>query len=123
MKPGGSLSLETGKNGMDGSEVMNYYALFYDVVEDYVSRRAEYREEHLRLAREAQHRGELLLAGALTDPTDRALLVFRAADRSVVEQFARNDPYVTKGLVTQWEIRSWAVVIGHEPPNARSKGV
>jgi uncharacterized protein YciI len=88
-----------------------------------VSRRAEYREEHLRLAREAQHRGELLLAGALTDPTDRALLVFRAAERSVVEQFARNDPYVTKGLVTQREIRSWAVVIGNEPPNASSKGV
>ena len=51
------------------SEAMNYYALFYDVVEDYLSRRAEYREEHLRLAREAHRRGQLLLAGALTDPT------------------------------------------------------
>ena len=71
---------------------MKYYALFYDVVEDYVSRRSAYRDEHLRLAREAHRRGQLLLAGALTDPTDRALLVVRAPDRSVVEQFARNDP-------------------------------
>jgi hypothetical protein len=73
---------------------MNYYALLYDVVDDFLSRRSEYRDEHLRLAREAQGRGELLLAGALADPADRALLVFRASERSVVEDFARNDPYV-----------------------------
>ena len=39
---------------------MNYYALFYDVVPDYVSRRVEYREEHQRLAQEAHRRGQLL---------------------------------------------------------------
>jgi len=94
---------------------MNYYALFYDVVEDFVARRTAYREEHLRLVREAHRRGELLLAGALTDPADRALLVFRAPDRSVAEDFARNDPYVTRGLVTRWEVRPWAVVTGSEP--------
>jgi uncharacterized protein YciI len=94
---------------------MNYYALFYYVVEDFVARRAAYREEHLRLVREAHRRGEILLAGALTDPADRALLVFRAPDRSVAEDFARNDPYVTRGLVTRWEVRPWAVVTGSEP--------
>lgn len=91
----------------------------YYVVDDYVSRRAAFREEHLRLAREANQRGELILAGALSDPTDRALLVFRAPDSSVVENFVRNDPYVTNGLVTRWEVRSWAVVIGNEPTNAK----
>lgn len=94
---------------------MPYYALFYDVVADFVTRRAAYREEHLRLAREAHRRGELLLAGALADPADRALLVFRASDRSVAEEFARNDPYVARGLVTRWEVRPWAVVIGEGP--------
>jgi uncharacterized protein len=102
---------------------MNYYALFYFVVDDFVSRRSAYREEHLRLAREAQRRGELLLAGAFADPADGALLVFRAPERSVVEEFARNDPYVTQGLVTRWEVRSWTVVIGNEPPDANPKGV
>jgi uncharacterized protein YciI len=96
---------------------MKYFALFYHVVEDFVARRSAYREEHLRLAREAHRRGELLLAGALTDPADRALLVFRAADRSVAEEFARNDPYVTTGLVTRWEVRPWAVVIGEATPD------
>jgi uncharacterized protein YciI len=93
---------------------MEYYALFYDVVDDYVERRAAYRDEHLRLARAAHGRGELLLAGALGDPADRALLVFRTSEKSIDEEFARNDPYVTHGLVTRWEVRPWAVVIGGE---------
>ena len=101
---------------------MKYFALFYDVVNDFVSRRAPYREEHLRPARQAHQRGELLLAGALTEPADRALLVFRAAGRAAVEEFARNDPYVKSGLVTRWEIRPWAVVIGGDTASATPQG-
>jgi uncharacterized protein YciI len=101
---------------------MPYYALFYYVVEDFVSRRSPYRDEHLRLARESNHRGELLLAGAFSDPPDRALLVFRAPERSVVEDFARKDPYVTNGLVPRWEVRAWTVVIGNEPANMSQRG-
>ncbi len=93
---------------------MNFYALFYEVVDDYLARRAAFREEHLRFARAAHERGELVLAGALADPVDRALLVFRAADPSVAEAFARDDPYVRNGLVTRWEVRPWTVVIGQE---------
>jgi uncharacterized protein YciI len=85
------------------------------VIDDYISRRSLYRDAHLRLAQEAHQRGELLLGGAFSDPTDQALLVFRAADKSVVEDFARHDPYVLNGLVTRWEIRPWAVVIGNAP--------
>jgi uncharacterized protein YciI len=92
---------------------MNYYALMYYVVDDYITRRATYRTEHLRLAREAHERGELLLAGAFSEPADRALLVFRSSDSSVVENFVRHDPYVINGLVTRWEIRPWTVVIGN----------
>jgi uncharacterized protein len=90
---------------------MNYYLLFYHVVDDYVARRAQFRDEHLRLARAAHERGELILGGALSDPADAALLVFRAADKSVVEDFVRADPYVINGLVKKWEIRPWTVVI------------
>src|SRR5262245_47263902 len=93
---------------------MIYYALIYYVVDDYVARRAAYREEHLQLARDAQTRGDLVLGGAFADPADRALLVFRAADRSVVEDFVCNDPYVLAGLVTRWEVRQWNVVIGND---------
>src|SRR5687768_2542724 len=94
---------------------MKYFALFYDIVDDYITRRAQYRDEHLRLAREAHGRGELVLAGAMTDPADRALLIFRAPDASAAEDFARRDPYVVNGLVKRWEVRAWNVVIGAEP--------
>ena len=93
---------------------MKYFALIYHVVDDYVARRAAFREQHLRLAQEAHRRGELVLGGAFADPVDRALLIFRAADRAVAEDFARNDPYVLNGLVTRWEVRPWTVVIGEE---------
>ncbi len=85
--------------------------LEYSLADDYLGRRAAVREEHLALARAAHERGELLLAGALPDPYDRALLVW-TAPREVVERFAEQDPYVRKGLVTAWTIREWNVVIG-----------
>ena len=91
---------------------MNYFALLYDVVPDYVERRAAYRAAHLALAREAASRGELVLGGAFAEPADGALLVFRGADRSVAESFAAADPYVRNGVVTHWRVRPWTVVVG-----------
>ena len=89
-----------------------YWLLFYDYVEDILERRAPFREAHLALAAEAHRPGTLLMAGALTEPLDGAVFVFRADDRSVVEQFVEKDPYVAEGLVTAWRIRPWAVVVG-----------
>ena len=91
---------------------MGYYALLYDTVDDYITRRAAFRQEHLKLATEARERGELVMGGAFTDPADMALLIFRAENRGVVESFARRDPYVVNGLISHWEVRAWNVVIG-----------
>lgn len=93
---------------------MNYYALIYETVDDYAARRAEFREMHLRMAREVRERGGLVLAGAFDDPVDRALLIFHVDDKSKVEEFARRDPYVVNGLVKKWEVRPWKVVVGGE---------
>lgn len=89
-----------------------YFALIYYAGPDFVARRGEYREAHLRLIFEAHRRGELVYGGALGDPVDRALLVFRAADRSTAEAFAARDPYVTSGLVQRWEVQPWQIVCG-----------
>jgi len=91
-------------------------ALIYTLAEDYLDRRGEFREEHLGLARDAHERGDLALAGALSDPFDRALLTWHTDDRSVVEAFVAEDPYVRNGLVTAWEIRTWNVVVGSPAP-------
>lgn len=89
-----------------------YYALFYDVTDDYLERRGEYRAEHLRLAEESRARGEMTLGGAFSGPADQALLVFRGDGPETAEEFAKNDPYVKNGLVKKWRVRTWMVVIG-----------
>jgi hypothetical protein len=89
-----------------------YFALLYYVGPEFAGKRGAYREPHLKLVFEAHRRGELVYGGALGDPPDRALLVFRAADRSVPEAFAARDPYVTSGLVARWEVQPWTIVCG-----------
>ena len=91
---------------------MTHFALTYDVVDGFIDKRTRYRAAHLAMVREAHARGELLLAGALGDPPDGALLVFRAERAEAVESFAKADPYVTNGLVTRWRVRPWTVVVG-----------
>ncbi|TKC90323.1 hypothetical protein FAZ69_09305 [Trinickia terrae] len=89
-----------------------HYLLMYDLASDYLERRAQYRAEHLALAWAAVERGELLLAGALADPVDGAVLLFQGESTAAAEAFAANDPYVRNGLVTNWKIRPWTTVVG-----------
>ena len=89
-----------------------HYLLIYDVVPDYVERRAQFREEHLRFAWAASDRGEILLAGALGNPVDGAALLFTGDSPEVARKFARRDPYVVNGLVTNWQVREWTTVAG-----------
>lgn len=91
---------------------MPYFALMYELAGDYLARRSTFRQVHLDLAAAAHERGEIVMAGAFADPPDRALLIFRATDRTIAESFARKDPYVLNGLVLSWEVRPWTVVIG-----------
>ena len=53
-----------------------HYILFYDYVDDAVTKRAPFRAAHLDYARKSYERGELILAGAFADPVDGAVLVF-----------------------------------------------
>jgi len=89
-----------------------YYLLMYDLVSDYLERRGEHRDEHLKLAWAAADRGELLLGGAFADPTDGAVLLFSGDSAAAAEAFARADPYVRAGLVAGWRVRAWSTVVG-----------
>jgi len=91
-----------------------YYILFYKTVENYIERRIPFRQEHLNLARQANKNGSLILGGALTDPVDGAVLIFKSNSPKVAEDFVNHDPYVQNGLITEWHIRAWNVVIGNE---------
>jgi uncharacterized protein YciI len=86
--------------------------LSYELAPDYLARRAEFRTPHLQLAWQAQERGELVLAGALAEPADMALLMFQGDSPAAAEAFARADPYVTEGLVLSYKVRPWNTVVG-----------
>lgn len=94
---------------------MKYFALLYDVVDGFIDERMPHRDAHLALVRGAHARGELAMAGALGDPPNGALLVFRGDTPEVAERFARADPYVMQGLATRWHVRPWNVVVGGDP--------
>jgi uncharacterized protein YciI len=95
-----------------------HYLLMYDVTDDYIERRADFRSAHLDVARQAVERGELVLGGALADPADMAVLLFRGSSPAAAEAFAMADPYVRNGLVKRWRVRPWTTVIG---PDAEVK--
>jgi uncharacterized protein YciI len=91
---------------------MKHYLLFYTFTDGYLERRPQYRDFHLKHAWDAQRKGNLVLAGALTDPVDAGVLLFQAASPDIVNEFARTDPYVINGLVTIWRVREWVTVVG-----------
>ncbi|MFL6729279.1 MAG: YciI-like protein [Sphingomicrobium sp.] len=91
---------------------MKHFLLFYDYAADVLERRPQFRGAHLEHAWAAAGRGELIVAGALADPVDGAVLMFAGGDKAVAENFARADPYVVNGLVERWRVREWTTVVG-----------
>ena len=91
---------------------MPHWVLVYELTDDYLDRRTPLRPDHLALVEAAHERGELVMAGALAEPADQALLVFRGDDGTAAQAFAEGDPYVREGLVRSWRVRPWTVVIG-----------
>lgn len=91
---------------------MTHLLLEYTLADDYLERRGEFRAEHLAILQVAADRGELLLAGPLTEPFDRSLFVWREDARAAAESFAATDPYVTNGIVLGWTIRTWNTAVG-----------
>lgn len=85
------------------------HVLFYDYVPDIVERRAPYREAHLARLTELSEVGAVVMGGALGDPPHGAAIVF--ASRDEARAFAAEDPYVEAGLVTDWRVEPWAVVV------------
>ena len=96
-----------------------HFLLFYEVADDYITRRAEFRNVHLKLGWEAVNRGELVLGGALADPVDGAVLLFKGNSPEIAENFAKADPYVTSGIVKRWYVRQWTTVVGDIAANPK----
>jgi uncharacterized protein YciI len=87
-----------------------YYILFYKTADNYIERRAPLRGDHLGLVNEFHSDGRLFMAGALAEPADGAVLIFRGDTPEAAHEFVSRDPYVKNGLITEWSVRSWMVV-------------
>jgi uncharacterized protein len=94
-----------------------HYLLIYDTSSDYLERRALFRKEHLKLAWDAVERGELVIGGALGDPVEAAVLLFKGDSPAAAERFAGIDPYVKNGLVVKWRVLPWNTVVGPDAAN------
>jgi uncharacterized protein YciI len=91
-----------------------HYLLFYDVVPDYATKRLPFRSVHLEHAWRAVARGDLVLSGALANPVDGAVFLFKGTSPDAAEHFAQEDPYVKNGVVAKWRVREWTTVVGED---------
>ncbi|MDR2790786.1 MAG: YciI family protein [Campylobacteraceae bacterium] len=92
-----------------------HYLLIYEAVDDYMERRGEFRDEHLKLACEAENRGELILAGALG--THNSAFLFCIDEPKIAENFVKNDPYFKGGLIRSYKLLPWTTVVGKDAQN------
>ena len=93
-----------------------HFLLIYELAPDYLARRGQYRDEHLALAWRAAEAGELVLGGALEEPVDQAIVLFRGS-REAALRFAAADPYVKNGLVKAFKVKQWHTVAGAAAAN------
>ena len=94
-----------------------HYLLIYEIAPDYMARRAEFRGAHLKLASQAAERGELILGGAVGDPVESSLLLFKCDSPGIPAAFAKTDPYVLNGIVVRWKVSPWNTVVGPDCSN------
>lgn len=89
-----------------------YLLLTLDYVEDILEKRDPYRAEHIAGAKAQDEAGKCVLAGALQNPTDKGVFVFKDCDEAYVKAFVEGDAYYKAGLVPSYTIRPWMIVVG-----------
>ncbi|MDQ1287365.1 MAG: hypothetical protein QG622_930 [Actinomycetota bacterium] len=88
------------------------FVVIYRYVPDMEHRRAPHRDEHLRWIHELAEQGRMLLAGAVQDPVDSAILVMRATDLHETRRLLIDDPYAKANLITEVVARPIGLAIG-----------
>jgi uncharacterized protein YciI len=81
----------------------------YEVAPDGMPKAMENFAAHRARLDEFHRRGTLLMAGPYANPMEGALAVFTS--REAAEEFVRDDPFVTKGVVARWSLREWNEVL------------
>jgi uncharacterized protein len=90
---------------------MKTFAAIITAAPGYVERRQPYRTDHLSYLSGLKDAGKVMLAGALADPVDGALIVYVAESLSEAERLIQADPYYRAGLWPEMRIRELTIVI------------
>ena len=86
------------------------YVLMYESTPDFLQKVLTHIAAHRELWRVFHADNRLLLVGPFTDaPAGGAMGVF--STRAAAEEFVRDDPFVTNGIVARWTIREWHEVL------------
>ena len=90
-----------------------YLLLTLHYVDGMMEKRGPHREAHLAGAQRGYDDGTIVMAGALLDPVDAGVFVFKNVDEAHVKAFVEADAYYVAGLVPRYTIRPWMVVVGN----------
>jgi len=103
--------LSSSSKDVTGEEVVKTYLLEYKYVDNMVERRTPYRTGHIALAERYISEKLIVAGGAFVPKVDGAMFIFKST-RNILEAFVKEDPYVANGLVPEYTIREWNVVVG-----------
>ena len=93
------------------AEEVKTYLLEYKYVDNMIERRTPYRAGHIAQAELYISKEMIVAGGAFMPKVDGAMFIFKST-RSALEAFVKDDPYVVNGLVPEYNIREWNVVVG-----------
>ena len=70
-----------------------YFVLTYNTVSRFNDRKMRYRSDHLKWVKHYYAEGKLKMGGALLEPNDAALLIFKCNDIKEVEDFVEAEEH------------------------------
>ena len=93
-----------------------YFVLFlttaYRSLDEVRAKAPEVLAAHLARSQETQAQGTLLMAGAFLDRPDEPVSTMAVlTTREAAEEYAKGDPFVERGMVSDYIIRPWANVL------------
>jgi len=90
-----------------------YYVVFfvtkYMSLEEAKRKAPEELAAHVARSKQFHEQGKLLLTGAFLDRPDEPVSTMGVLiSREAAEEYAKGDPFLLKGMVSNWYIREWA---------------
>jgi uncharacterized protein YciI len=86
------------------------YVLLYEAAEGFRDKVPLHIDAHRAMWKKFHGEGTLLMVGPFVDPpAGGAMAVFTT--REAAEAFAKEDPFVSSGIVARWTLREWKEVL------------